>query len=114
MTKKFIYFSMVQLIIIGFMFIVYGNMKMVSYINMSFYVGGLITFFGLVTYVTSNGFFDIFTDSMRKVFTPKHMKNEANKMRLPSQVFSFSYKPIISLGLSILVCTCIALLFYYN
>ena len=56
MNKKFIYFSMVQLIIIRFMFIVYGNMKMVSYINMSFYVGGLITFFGFVTYVTSNGF----------------------------------------------------------
>ncbi len=44
---------------------------------MSFYVGGLITFFGLITYVTSNGFFDIFTDSMRKVFTPKHMKNDS-------------------------------------
>lgn len=114
MKKKLFYFFSAQFLIVILMLVFYRNLNLISYTNMSFYVGGLITFWGLVTYVTSNGFFDIFTDSMRKVFTPKHMKKTANEMRLPSEVFSFPYKPIIALGLSILLCTCIALFIYYS
>ena len=86
-----------------------GHLTLTSYINMSFYVGGTITFIGLMTYVVAGGFFDIFVTSTRKVFTPKHMKKTANEMRLPSEVFSFPYKPIVALGLSSLVCMGIAL-----
>ncbi|WP_342600436.1 DUF3899 domain-containing protein [Psychrobacillus sp. FSL H8-0483] len=114
MKKKVIYFLSVQLLILILMVLTYGNAELVYYANMSFYVGGTITFFGLMTYVVSGGFFDFFTESTRKVFTPKHMKAEANKMRLPSEVFSFPHKPIIALGLSSLLCMCIALFVYYS
>ena len=79
MTKKFIYFSSGSTYNYWILcLLVYGNMNMVSYINMSFYVGGLITFFGLSNICNIQmDFFDIFTDSMRKVFTPKHMKNDS-------------------------------------
>ncbi|MFJ8064091.1 DUF3899 domain-containing protein [Psychrobacillus sp. NPDC096426] len=113
MKKKFICFFSAQLIIFILMLFVYGDLTITSYTNMSFYIGGSITFIGLMTYVVSGGFFDIFVTSTRKVFTPKNMKKTASEMRLPSEVFSFPYKPIFFLGLSCLVCMGIALVIYY-
>jgi len=114
MKKRLIYFLGSQLIIFSLMFLVHKNIQLVSYINMSFFVGGTITFIGLMTYVVSGGFFDFFTASTRKIFTPRHMKKEAKQMRLPSEVFSFPYKPIIALGLSNLFCMSVALFIYYS
>ncbi|QUG40857.1 DUF3899 domain-containing protein [Psychrobacillus sp. INOP01] len=114
MKKRMMYFFGCQVVIFILMLLVYKNIQLVPYINMSFFVGGTITFVGLMTYVVSGGFFDFFTESTRKVFTPKHMKKEAEQMRLPSQIFSFPHKPIIALGLSCLFCMCIALFIYYS
>ena len=114
MKTKIIYFLGLQILIFLLTFLVYGNCNLVSYANISFYIGGSITFFGLISYVVSGGFFDFFIESSRKVFTPRHIKNEVNQMRLPSEVFSFPYKPIITLGLSSLLCMCIALFVYYS
>ncbi|GGA18073.1 DUF3899 domain-containing protein [Psychrobacillus lasiicapitis] len=113
MKKKISYFLAVQLIIFILMFIAYGSLSLSSYINISFYIGGIITFIGLMTYVVAGGFFDLFVTSTRKVFTPKHMKKTANEMRMPSEILSFPYKPIVYLGLSCLVCMGIALVVYY-
>ncbi|TQR17586.1 DUF3899 domain-containing protein [Psychrobacillus soli] len=113
MKKKIVSFLVIQLFIFIIMFITYGSLTLTSYINISFYVGGSITFIGLMTYVVSGGFFDIFVTSTRRVFTPKHMKKTANEMRLPSEVFSFPVKPIVILGLSCLVSMAIALVVYY-
>ena len=114
MKKKLIYFLGCQVIILILTLLVYKDIQLVSYINMSFFVGGTITFIGLMTYVISGGFFDFFTASTRKIFTPRHMKKEAKQMRLPSEVFSFPHKPIIALGLSNLLCMSIALFVYYS
>lgn len=114
MKKRLIYFLGSQIIIFVLMLLVYKNIQLVPYINMSFLVGGTITFIGLMTYVVSGGFFDFFTESTRNVFTPRHMKHEAKQMRLPSEVFSFPHKPILALGLSCLFCMCIALFIYYS
>ena len=114
MKKRLIYFLGSQLIIFSLMFLVHKDIQLVSYINMSFFVGGTITFIGLMTYVVSGGFFDFFTASTRKIFTPRHMKKDAKQMRLPSEVFSFPYKPIIALGLSNLFCMSVALFIYYS
>jgi Domain of unknown function (DUF3899) len=113
MKRKIISFLVIQLIILTLMLITHGPLTLTSYINISFYIGGFITFIGLMTYVVSGGFFDIFVTSTRKVFTPKHMKKTANEMRVPSDIFSFPYKPILALGLSCLVCMGIALVVYY-
>lgn len=114
MKKKIYYFLGLQLLILLLTFLFYGKVNLTSYANMSFYIGGIITFVGLLTYVVSGGFFDFFTESTRKVFTPRHLKKDVNTMRSPSEIFSFPYKPIIALGLSSLLCMCIALFFYYS
>lgn len=114
MKTKLVYFLASQVVIFILMFIVYGKINLVSYANMSFYIGGLITFVGLMTYVIAGGFFDFFTESTRKIFTPRHLKKVTSDMRVPSEIFSYPYKPIIALGLSSLFCMCIALLIYYS
>ncbi|NME07500.1 DUF3899 domain-containing protein [Psychrobacillus sp. BL-248-WT-3] len=114
MKKKLIYFFSAQIIIILVMLLTTKRIDLEAYTNVSFYIGGLVTFIGLVTYVVSGGFFDLYASGSRKFFTRKHLKDEIVNMRLPSEVFSFSPKPLLALGLSILACTCIALLFYYG
>ena len=114
MKKKIIYFFSAQIIIVLVMLLTSKHIDLEAYINVSFYIGGLVTFIGLVTYVVSGGFFDLYVSSSRKFFTRKHVRDEIENMRLPSEVFSFSPKPLLALGLSILACTCIGLLFYYG
>lgn len=114
MKKKIIYFFSAQLLIILFILLAYKHINLEAYIDISFYVGGAVTFLGLITYVMSGGFFDLYASSSRKFFTRKHIRDDIVSMRLPSEVFSFSPKPILALGLSILACTCIALFFYYG
>ena len=114
MKKKIVYFLSAQIIIFLLILLIYKHIDLETYANISFYIGGGITFLGLVTYVVSGGFFDLYVSSSRKFFTRKHLRDEIENMRLPSEVFSFSPKPILALGLSILACTCIALFFYYG
>jgi hypothetical protein len=80
---------------------------------MSFFVGGLLVFIGLLVYVVSNGFFDIFTMSMRKVFTLKKNLEVVESMRSPSELLDFPYVPFFKLGGSILLCMLFALIFYF-
>jgi hypothetical protein len=111
--KKLIIFILLQILIVTIMFLYYQRMGLTPYINVSFFLGGLLIFLGLIIYVVSNGFFDIFTVSMRKVFTPKRNLEDAESMRAPSEIFDFPYAPFFKLGGSILLCMCIALMIYF-
>ena len=59
MKKTIISFLVLQFIIFVLMFFTNGSFTLTSYINMSFYIGGSITFIGLMTYVVAGGFFDL-------------------------------------------------------
>jgi len=113
MKKKAIFFIIAQLVIVALMLLIYKNMSLTSYINMSFFVGGLIVFSGLMIYIVSNGFFDLFTVSMRKVFTPKRYQEDAGEMRAPSQLLDFPVVPFFQLGGAILLGMFIGLFIYY-
>ena len=113
MIKKLLFFSTFQLIIVAIVFLYYQELALTPYINVSFFVGGLLVFIGLLIYVVSNGFFDIFTMSMRKVFTLKRNLVDTESMRSPSEILDFPYVPFFQLGGSILLCMAIALIFYF-
>ncbi|MFX3673274.1 MAG: DUF3899 domain-containing protein [Paenisporosarcina sp.] len=113
MRKKIMVFLLLQITIVTFMFIYYRELDLIPYINVSFLVGGILFFIGLIIYVLSNGFFDIFTLSMRKAFTPKRYLNDIDTMRLPSQVIDFPYVPFLRTGGAILLCMAVALVIYY-
>ena len=111
--KKVLIFLFLQIIIVAVMFLYYRELDLTPYINVSFFVGGLLVFIGLLIYVVSNGFFDIFTMSMRKVFTLKRNLVDTESMRSPSELLDFPYVPFFQLGGSILLCMTIALIIYF-
>jgi len=113
MKNKLIIFLFLQIIIMAIMFIYYQKFSLLPYINASFVIGGLLIFIGLLIYVVSNGFFDIFTMSMRKVFTSKRNVEVVESMRAPSELLDFSYRPFFQLGGFILLFMAIALLIYF-
>ena len=113
MKKKLLIFLIFQLIIVSIVFLYYRELELTPYINVSFFVGGLLIFIGLLIYVVSNGFFDIFTMSMRKVFTFKRNLVDTESMRSPSELLDFPYVPFFQLGGSILLCMGVALVFYF-
>ncbi len=113
MKNKILVFLSLQIVIVIFVFLYYRELALLPYINVSFLVGGLLFFIGLVIYVISNGFFDIFTMSMRKAFTPTRFLRDVETMRSPSEVFDFPYVYFFRFGGAILLCMALALLFYY-
>lgn len=114
MKKKAIYFGIAQLVIVTLMLLIYKDMTLTSYINMSFFVGGSIVFIGLLIYIVSSGFFDIFSMSMRKVFTLKRSNSvDVESMRAPSEILDFPTSPFLQVGGSILAGMFIGLFFYY-
>ncbi|PUB17897.1 DUF3899 domain-containing protein [Paenisporosarcina sp. OV554] len=113
MKKKLVTFLIFQIIIVAIMFLYYHNLELTPYINVSFFVGGLLIFIGLLIYVVSNGFFDLFTMGMRKVFTFKKDLVDSESMRSPSEILDLPYVPFFQLGGSILLCMAVALIIYF-
>ncbi|KXH79777.1 DUF3899 domain-containing protein [Sporosarcina sp. HYO08] len=106
-------FIIENILIIGLLFFYFKQVTLLSYINASFVVGGLVVFAGLISYIFSTGFFDVFTVSMRKVITPKHMMEQVKSMRTPSEIFSGSVASFLGSGLAVLAMTGIALILFY-
>lgn len=113
MKKKILYFVTAQIVIVALMLLIYKELSLTSYINMSFFVGGTLVFIGLLVYIVSNGFFDIFTMSMRKVFTFRRKLVDTESMRAPSELLDFPTLPFFQVGGSVLAIMFIALFFYY-
>lgn len=95
------------------MFFYYNEFSLHSYINTSFIVGGLVFLVGLISFVFSTGFFDVFTVSMRKALTSKHRMDDVMSMRKPSEIFSSNVSPLLACGGLVLTVMGIALVTYY-
>ena len=95
------------------MLLYFKELTLLSYINASFIVGGVLTFLGLVSFVFSTGFFDVFTVSMRKVLASKKRMDDVMAMRRPSEIFSGNVSPMLGSGAFILAMTGIGLLIFY-
>ena len=106
-------FILAHIVIAVVMFSYYKEFTILSYINSSFIVGGLLTFSGLVSFIFSTGFFDVFTISMRKVITSKRRMDDVMSMRPPSKIFTNAVSPILGSGALVLATMGIALIIYY-
>ena len=113
MKKMIRNFIIAHVFILGLMFVLYKEMTLLTYINCSFIIGGILTFLGLVSYIFSTGFFDVFAVTMRKVITPKRHMEDVNSMRPPSEIYSASVTSILGSGGLILATMGVALLLYY-
>lgn len=110
MTRNFF---IAQLIIALIMLAYFKELTLLSYINSSFLIGGTITFIGLVIFVFSTGFFDVFTVTMRKMLTPKRRMEDVMSMRTPSEIFSAPVFPFLGTGALVLIVMGIGLVIFY-
>jgi len=113
MKKTVRNFLIAHVVITLIILIYFKELTLLSYINASFIVGGVLTFLGLVSFVFSTGFFDVFTVSMRKVVTSKRRMDDVMAMRKPSEIFSGNVSPMLGAGALILVAMGIGLLIFY-
>lgn len=114
MKKITLLFLFGQLIIFILSFLSNAGISLLSYINTSFYVGGLFLFVGGIIYIFRTGSFDFFSSSMRKVMSFNRNKEDLESMRNPSEVFSMSPKVLFQIGIPIFLMMFLAMGFYYS
>ncbi|MBM7580308.1 DUF3899 domain-containing protein [Jeotgalibacillus terrae] len=87
-----------------------------SFIDASFYISFIYLFIAVTFYILSTGFFDITTDSLRKVLMigKKMTKEEVEDMRSLSDAASyFNTKPLLFAGIITFMLMGIGLFLYY-
>ncbi|MDQ0153896.1 DUF3899 domain-containing protein [Robertmurraya andreesenii] len=109
--QTFILFLFSEAIIFSFIF--FNEMSLLSYINISFYIGSLFIFVSLLFFTVKSGFFDAVTKSFRDVFARKNAaKKDVQEMLLPSEMISFNIFPYLVNGLLIILTMLVALSIY--
>ncbi|MFD1203948.1 MULTISPECIES: DUF3899 domain-containing protein [Sporosarcina] len=111
--KKLIYNIIInQLLIVALIFLITKNLTLLEYINYSFYFGVFYLFIGGAILIVRSGFFDFFTNSMKKVLSADNVKKEIVNMRPPSEAVSVKPNFFFISGLPIMFFMIVALLFY--
>lgn len=118
MKKQFIYtfqfFLITEIMVILLSFLVYKEISLISFINMSFYVGSVIIFLSLLLITIKGGFFDTITQSFRLFFLGRKVPKEEIKNMPPlSQIVKLNIFPYFLNGIIVIVLMLIALYYYY-
>lgn len=108
-----IVFLVSQVLIVLSAYFVYGQLSLLGYINVAFFVSGLLLFIGGVIYIIRTGSFDFFMTSTRKVLARKGQREVIETMRPPSETFSANPAWFFIAGLPTFVLMLIALVVYY-
>ncbi|MCM3595236.1 DUF3899 domain-containing protein [Metabacillus idriensis] len=94
----------------------YGEITLLHYINISFYISGILLFISLFLLVAEGGFFDGITQGFRRTFQSKGSnleKEEVEEMRLFSELLSIEYMPFLLAGLLLAATMLAGLMLYY-
>lgn len=105
-----------QIVIFFISFILYRNISLLHYINISFFLALLFIVFSLTIFIINTGFFDVTDRSFRRLLFTKRgvSKEQIEQIRPLSEVFTFNYLPILICGIMTLSCMLAALFCYYN
>lgn len=102
----------VQLIILTISLIMYRNLKILHYINISFTIGIFLISIGLLVLILQSGFFDFFTTSVKKVLYRKEVQDELTTMRPPSEAITLRASFFFQLGIPVILLMLVALFIY--
>src|SRR5690606_15366870 len=97
MKRIVISFFVIQVLIFLTILLRGDSISLLSYINNSFVYGGILVFLGLWVFIIRTGVFDLFANSMQKVFRKKSTLEE-DEIRPPSELMSFSSSPLLTIG----------------
>lgn len=112
MKKIAINVIVIQLSILLLSLIFYSKITILHYINISFTIGLLFICIGILVLVLQSGFFDFFTNSVKKVFYRKEVQDELTTMRSPSEAVTMKASYFFQVGIPVIVLMLIALFFY--
>ncbi|PID01848.1 hypothetical protein CSV67_12310 [Sporosarcina sp. P2] len=113
MKRTIILFLLSQLVIVISVYSVYGEISLLGYINVSFFVSGFLLFIGAVVFIIRTGSFDFFMKSTRKVFALKGQREALDSMRAPSETISVSPAWFFAASIPSFFLMVVALLVYY-
>ncbi|MGX1194814.1 DUF3899 domain-containing protein [Metabacillus sp. SLBN-84] len=94
----------------------YQEISLLHYINISFYISGVLLFASLFLLVAEGGFFDGITQGFRRTFQSKGRdleKKEVEEMRLFSELLRVQYTPFLLAGLLLAATMLASLAVYY-
>lgn len=106
-----------QILIMVISFLLYNELSMLHYINISFYLASSMLFLSLIIYTVNSGFFDAISHSFRNVFisnTKDEKKKSIDEISPLSTMLDFNYFPLVGVGLLNLIMMLIGLFLYYN
>ncbi|MFC0271985.1 DUF3899 domain-containing protein [Metabacillus herbersteinensis] len=97
-------------------FIIYQELKLLYFINISFLITITCLFISLLTLTVKAGFFDGISYGFRRMFVSKGTelsKDEVEEMKPVSELISFDFSPLLFTGLALGLVMLIGLYFYY-
>lgn len=106
-------FSQIAIFVISL--ILYRNISLLHYINLSFYLSLLCIMFSLTIFTINTGFFDVTDRSFRRLLFAKRgvSKEHIEQIRPLSEMITFNYLPLLISGILTFTCMLTALFFYY-
>jgi hypothetical protein len=109
--KKILLAAMIAvMIVVLFSLIFFKEISLLHFIDISFYFSAALILVSLLTMVVQKGFFDGIFYSFRSVFNRSGDKEEVTPL---SDLISFRYNLLLSVGLVLLIIMIGSLFFYY-
>ncbi|WP_079508101.1 DUF3899 domain-containing protein [Mesobacillus jeotgali] len=114
--KIFWGFLVSQAIVFLLSLVYHGEITLLSYINIIFYIASALLFTSLLVYTVNSGFFDTMSYSFRSVFARKEegeKKKSFEEMIPLSELVTFNANPLLIVGIFNLALMLGALYIYY-
>ncbi|CAH0344478.1 DUF3899 domain-containing protein [Bacillus sp. CECT 9360] len=113
MKKIFIWTAIALGLVFSISFISYGEITLLYFINITFYIAGGLLMLSLFTIVVQRGFFDAIFYSFRTVFESSESRQKKEEKTPLSELVSFPYNSLVVVGLILLLFVLGALFIYY-
>jgi len=93
--------------------LVYQEISLLHFINISFYFCYAYISIGIFLYVVNNGFFDGISYSFRKMFRRNNKEEETDKIVPLSEIMPIPHSLLLRSGVILVFIMCISLVLYY-
>lgn len=112
--KKYVFWtSFFLLLAVTLSLIIYHELSLLYFIDITFYLASFILLFTLLTFVIQNGLFDGIFYSFRKFFESQKPSGEQEEISRLSDLLSINLGVFFLIGLSLLVVVFAGLFLYY-
>lgn len=113
LRKKLLIITTFQISILALSLITFGEISLLSYINISFCITSALLFTSLLVYTIHSGFYDVMSKSFRLAFSRGANKRKFEEIPPLSEIVTINQKPLVFYGLVTGAFMLIALFVYY-